>query len=867
MRLRNWLLTGTSLGLLALAPLPVQAQSAELTAAYQAYVAAQASGDAAATEAALGIFTEQCIVAGYGNIDECVAALSGGGADAAAAAAAAAQAEAEAAAAAQAQAEAEAAAAAQAQAEAEAAAAAQAQAEADAAAAAQAEAEAAAAAQAQAEAEAAAAAQAQAEADAAAKAQAEADAAAAAQAEADAAAAAQAEADAAAAAQAQADADAAAAAAAAQAEADAKAAADAQAATEAANAQFVSDLNAALAEYQAALDSAAGGGDFAAAQAQADAASARILELCTANGYADIASCIGQELPPLPQPAAPAEQPAEQPAAETPAEQPAAEAPAEQPAADAQAEQPVAEQPATEEPAPVGEPAVIEAPPPIDPAVQAQADIGTAIELYNSGIAQLQAGNADGQTTVDLAMQQITTACQTAGNGDVAACLAAFGFPPLAEVPQVAAAEPAPAPELSPAIDEIVTPDAVEALPVNVAPEAAAPLLDSAKDVSTEVAAGQEPVPQPEQPTEPAAPPPTSDTEAQAQLEPVEVQSVEAEQGAQIAQEAIVLNAAVAEPQAAAEALPQNVTIVNNVTNITNNTTIINNNAPTAPVVFQIGVNLVINNPGQERDRMYRPDEDRIYYEELRNGRTRETIVRPNGVRIVTIRNRWGDVLKRSRFSPDGREYILAYYDEDRDGGRDRDRDSDRDGFFIDPGRDLPPLRLNIPARDYILDVDYADEEEVELFFRQPPVEQVRRIYSVEEVKRSSRIRDSVRRIEVGALTFDSGKATISSSQVGALSKVARAMLAILDENPAETFLIEGHTDATGGDAANLVLSDQRAAVVAQILTDFYKVPPENLTTQGYGERYLKVNTQASEPLNRRVTIKRITSLITVADR
>ncbi len=842
MRLRTWLLTGTSLGLLALAPLPVQAQSAELTAAYQAYVAAQASGDAAATEAALGILTEQCIVAGYGSVDECVAALSGGGADAAAAAAA--QAEAEAAAAAQAQAEAEAAAAAQAEADAAAAA----QAEADAAAAAQAEADAAAAAQA--EADAAAAAQAEADAQAAAQAQAEADAAAAAQAEADAAAAAQAEADA-------------------KAAADAQAASDQKAAADAANAQFVSDLNAALAEYQAALDSAAAGEDFAAAQARADAASARILELCTANGYADIASCIGQELPPLPQPAAPSEQPAEQPATDVPAEQPATEVPADQPAAtettaeqpaaevsaeQSATEQPATEQPAAEEPAPVGEPAVIEAPPPVDPAVQAQADIGTAIELYNSGIAQLQAGNADGQTTVDLALQQITAACETAGNADVAACLAAFGFPPLAEVPQVAATEPAPQPELSPAIDEIVTPDAVEALPVDIAPEEAAPLLDSAKDTATDVAAGEPAAPVVE--AEPETPPPSSDTEAQSRIAPVEVQSVEAEQGAQIAQEAIVLAA----PEPAA--LPQNVTIVNNVTNITNNTTI-NNNAPTAPVVFQIGVNLVINNPGQERDRMYRPDEDRIYYEELRNGRTRETIVRPNGVRIVTIRNRWGDVLKRSRFSPDGREFILAYYDEDLD----RDRDSDRDGFFIDPGRDLPPLRLNIPARDYILDVDYADEEEVELFFRQPPVEQVRRIYSVEEVKRSSRIRDSVRRVEVGGLTFDSGKATISSSQVGALSKVARAMLAILDENPAETFLIEGHTDATGSDAANLVLSDQRAAVVAQILTDFYKVPPENLTTQGYGERYLKVNTQASEPLNRRVTIKRITSLITVADR
>jgi outer membrane protein OmpA-like peptidoglycan-associated protein len=123
-----------------------------------------------------------------------------------------------------------------------------------------------------------------------------------------------------------------------------------------------------------------------------------------------------------------------------------------------------------------------------------------------------------------------------------------------------------------------------------------------------------------------------------------------------------------------------------------------------------------------------------------------------------------------------------------------------------------------------------------------------------------------VRRLEVGGLTFDSGAATISRNQVGALSKVANAMLAMLEDNPAETFLIEGHTDAVGSEVSNLVLSDSRAATVARILTDFYDIPPENLVTQGYGERYLKVDTEADERLNRRVTVKRITSLITLAD-
>ena len=145
-------------------------------------------------------------------------------------------------------------------------------------------------------------------------------------------------------------------------------------------------------------------------------------------------------------------------------------------------------------------------------------------------------------------------------------------------------------------------------------------------------------------------------------------------------------------------------------------------------------------------------------------------------------------------------------------------------------------------------------------------MEQVQRLYSIDEVKRSARIRDMVRRLEIGDLTFDTGAATISQDQVGALSKVANAMLALLNRNPAETFLIEGHTDAVGSDISNLTLSDARAATVARILTDFYHIPPENLATQGYGERYLKVQTDGPERLNRRVTIRRITSLVTVAN-
>ena len=84
----------------------------------------------------------------------------------------------------------------------------------------------------------------------------------------------------------------------------------------------------------------------------------------------------------------------------------------------------------------------------------------------------------------------------------------------------------------------------------------------------------------------------------------------------------------------------------------------------------------------------------------------------------------------------------------------------------------------------------------------------------------------------------------------------------VLEKDPSETFLIEGHTDAVGSDQSNLVLSDQRAELVANVLSDVYGIPPENLATQGYGERYLKVNTDGPEQENRRVTIRRVTALV-----
>jgi outer membrane protein OmpA-like peptidoglycan-associated protein len=372
-----------------------------------------------------------------------------------------------------------------------------------------------------------------------------------------------------------------------------------------------------------------------------------------------------------------------------------------------------------------------------------------------------------------------------------------------------------------------------------VLPQNATPVLDSAKEAVTEQPAapadGAAPAAPQQQaaPAEPAAPPPATDAEAQAQAQPAQVESATAVEGTRV-------DAAVIDQRRQERENREGEQFVQELG---------------GRLLFELGRQLIVQS--DDRGRIGRGATE-VYYEDLPGGWTRETVVRENGSQVVTIRDRYGDVIRRSRITPDGREYVLVYA-----GDRDRERDRDRPRQWRDPGRDLPPLRLTIPVSQYILDARRAqDVDDYYEFLDQPPVEPVRRLYSVDEVKYSARVRDSVRRIDLDTLTFAFGSADIQESEVAKLQAVADAMTRMLEENPAETFLIEGHTDAVGTDAANLALSDRRAETIAAALTDVFGVPPENLVTQGYGERYLKVATQDQNRDNRRVAIRRITPLV-----
>jgi outer membrane protein OmpA-like peptidoglycan-associated protein len=155
-----------------------------------------------------------------------------------------------------------------------------------------------------------------------------------------------------------------------------------------------------------------------------------------------------------------------------------------------------------------------------------------------------------------------------------------------------------------------------------------------------------------------------------------------------------------------------------------------------------------------------------------------------------------------------------------------------------------------------------VDDQELEDVLVAPPRRKVQRRYTVEEVESTPELRDALPRVEIDTVHFGFGEAFVREEEVANLDRIGGIMEKILAHHPREVFLIEGHTDAVGSDAANLELSRQRALAVKQALTTYYVISPENIKTVGYGERYLKIPTAEPEPENRRVSVARATSLI-----
>jgi outer membrane protein OmpA-like peptidoglycan-associated protein len=230
---------------------------------------------------------------------------------------------------------------------------------------------------------------------------------------------------------------------------------------------------------------------------------------------------------------------------------------------------------------------------------------------------------------------------------------------------------------------------------------------------------------------------------------------------------------------------------------------------------------------------------------------------RPDGFEIITVTDADGRLLRRIRRGPDGREFILI------DNRPPVGVGLGFGGFLLD----LPPPIITIPRERYIVDAGFAPEPLLFETLEAPPLVAIERPYSLDEIRFNAPLRDRMRRIDINTITFETGSWEVTYDQVGHLQAIANAIRDAIARNPNEVFMIEGHTDAVGNDVDNLSLSDRRASAVANILTESYQIPPENLVTQGYGEQYLKIPTPGPSRENRRVAVRRITPLLTGANR
>ncbi|MEH2504890.1 OOP family OmpA-OmpF porin [Bradyrhizobium sp. AZCC 1578] len=232
-------------------------------------------------------------------------------------------------------------------------------------------------------------------------------------------------------------------------------------------------------------------------------------------------------------------------------------------------------------------------------------------------------------------------------------------------------------------------------------------------------------------------------------------------------------------------------------------------------------------------------------------GETRTVVIRPDGSQVITVMGRDGQLLRRIRRDERGREIIIidnSYRDPRATGG-----------FFVA----LPPPTIRIPYNRYIVDAEEAEPEVIYDTLMAPPVERIERRYSLDEIRYSPTVRQRMPSIDVNTINFETGSWEIPPDQAAKLQVIADGLNRAIQQNPRAVFLIEGHTDAVGNDVDNLSLSDRRAESAATLLTQQFNVPAENLTSQGYGEQYLKEQTDGPSPINRRVTIRNITPLLT----
>lgn len=264
-------------------------------------------------------------------------------------------------------------------------------------------------------------------------------------------------------------------------------------------------------------------------------------------------------------------------------------------------------------------------------------------------------------------------------------------------------------------------------------------------------------------------------------------------------------------------------------------------------VAANTGDRIVAERDGQYRvikndDALLRQPGSDIKTYNYSDGSTRTIVTREDGTEVETIRAADGRVLRRSRTLADGSTALL----------------------FDDTQQSTAVEVSTLPTVSTRRTVEFRDigANELAETLTAAQAVNVNRTFSLSQIRNINAVRQLVPEINVDSVNFETNSAVIRPEEAEELAALGNAMKQMIDRNPSEVFLIEGHTDAVGAGSYNLALSDRRAESVALALTEYFDVPPENLVVQGYGESDLIVPTPDAERANRRAAVRRITPLL-----
>jgi hypothetical protein len=128
------------------------------------------------------------------------------------------------------------------------------------------------------------------------------------------------------------------------------------------------------------------------------------------------------------------------------------------------------------------------------------------------------------------------------------------------------------------------------------------------------------------------------------------------------------------------------------------------------------------------------------------DGNNETFYVRSDGVRVVSVVDTHGRLVRRYRRDRDGREYSII----------DNRRFLRNTGIAVGVGAiglaialNLPPPRVRIPREQYIVDYDRASDDDLYEALSAPPVEELERSYSLEEVRFNHELRQRMRRVDL----------------------------------------------------------------------------------------------------------------------